>query len=226
MDGCDGRGSRRRTLRSGSACAKSRGLSLSAPCLGRRASAGRPAPTAGGARAQADALSLLEPVAIRSLSDEDRTALLTSQRISPALAFGTEPERWALLDNAGDLSLLLNEEDHLRLQCIVAGSGVRAAAERALASLAALRCELKFATDTRWGALTSSLGNLGTGMRVSVLVHLPAMSIRRHLGDELAVAHRPRCRRSRTPRGRLGDLGRPVSDQQSHLVRSHRARAN
>lgn len=139
-------------------------------------------------KAQADALTPLEPVFVRSLSDEDRTALLAAQRLSPALAAGGS-ERLVLLDGAGDLSLFVNEEDHLRLQLIVAGSGIRSAAERALFCAGALRQELKFSTDARWGYLTSSLSNLGTGMRVSVLVHLPAMALRQRLGEELAVAY-------------------------------------
>ena len=113
-------------------------------------------------RAQADALPALEPVRLRGLDDEERMALLASQRISPALARADGPERWALLDGAGDVSLLVNEEDHLRLQCIAAGSAVREAGELALTYALALRKELKFAHDARWGFLTSSLGNLGT----------------------------------------------------------------
>lgn len=140
-------------------------------------------------RAQADALPALEPILVRGLDEEDRMALLASQRISPSLARSTGPERWALIDDAGDVSLFVNEEDHVRLQKIAAGSAVREASERALCYADALRQELDFATDARWGTLTSSLSNLGTGLRVSVLVHLPAMALRRKLGDELAVAY-------------------------------------
>ena len=140
-------------------------------------------------RAQADDLPALEPLALRGLTEEDRANLTASQRISPALARSSGAERWALLDRDGDSSLFVNEEDHLRIQCLFAGSAVQDAASRASRLTAVLRRELKFATDARWGVLTSSLGNIGTGLRVSVLVHLPGMALRQKLGDQLAVAY-------------------------------------
>ncbi len=141
------------------------------------------------AAARQDDLPPLEAHALRRLSETDRANLVAAQRLSPSLVTGDLGERWALLDPVGATSLLLNEEDHLRLQHIVAGSAIRSAAARALEIADVLGQEVKFARTERWGYLTASLGNLGTGMRVSVLVHLPGMTVRQRLGDELSVAY-------------------------------------
>jgi protein arginine kinase len=141
------------------------------------------------AAARKDDLPPLEAHYLRRLSDEDRANLMAAQRLSPTLVSGDLTERWALLDRVGATSLLLNEEDHLRLQQVIAGSDVRTAAAQAQAIASVLEEEVRFAKTERWGYLTASLGNLGTGLRVSVLVHLPGMAARQRLGDELAVAY-------------------------------------
>jgi protein arginine kinase len=102
---------------------------------------------------------------------------------------GDLTERWVLLDHAGATSLLVNEEDHLRLQHIVSGSAIRKAAAAALRIAGVLEEGVRFSRAERWGYLTASLGNLGTGLRASVLVHLPGMAARQRLGDALSVAY-------------------------------------
>ncbi len=135
-------------------------------------------------------VSDLAVVGLAQLSPRDRWDLVNARRISPDLARGPVANRFALLDENGTLGLFINEEDHLRLQAVVAGNAPLAALRRAEAAQAGLARRIAFAHDTvRWGYLTASLGNVGTGMRLSLLLHLPALSFLGRVNDALRAAH-------------------------------------
>jgi protein arginine kinase len=130
----------------------------------------------------------LGPLLIDTLPEPRRTELIAAQRISPQLA-DAGPHRWALLDRVGALSILVNEEDHLRIQALAPGMAVDDALERVEAAERILALRLPFALDlARWGYLTASLSNVGTGLRVSVLLHLPALAWSGTLGGRLEAA--------------------------------------
>ena len=73
------------------------------------------------------------------------------------------------------LSLMINEEDHLRLQAMASGFQLHDAHARADAADSELEEALDFAFSDELGYLTACPTNTGTGMRASVLVHLPAL---------------------------------------------------
>ena len=73
------------------------------------------------------------------------------------------------------LSLLINDEDHLRIQVFRAGMDLEGAYAEADRLDAILDKALHFAFDPKLGYLTQDPANLGTGMRASVLLHLPAL---------------------------------------------------
>ena len=75
------------------------------------------------------------------------------------------------------LGLMLNEEDHVRLQVFSAGLSVEAALERASTEMRSISERVAFARDDDLGFLTACPTNVGTGMRASILVHLPALVI-------------------------------------------------
>lgn len=77
----------------------------------------------------------------------------------------------------GDLSIMICEEDHLRIQCIKSGLAIRQAFDEASALERKLDGELEFAYNERLGYLTHCPTNLGTAMRVSVMLFLPAFSM-------------------------------------------------
>ena len=72
-------------------------------------------------------------------------------------------------------ALMINEEDHLRLQVIKPGERLEVAYEEARKIERHLDENLNFAFDDQWGYLTACPTNLGTGLRASSLVHLPAL---------------------------------------------------
>jgi protein arginine kinase len=106
----------------------------------------------------------------------DRLFLLERHLISPVLA--KQPEnRGVLVGEDEELSLMVNEEDHLRLQGIDSGLCLSELAKTVLAADDELSRRLKVAFQPQWGFLTACPTNTGTGMRASVLVHLPALAL-------------------------------------------------
>ena len=127
------------------------------------------------AHADTERLFDLRSVEIATLSLRDRADLVDAHRISPDLAKGSS-EQYALLDIKGRISIFVNEEDHLRLQVIVAGNDPHRALREVQDVENRLAPRLKWAIDSeKWGFLTASMSNMGTGLRLSVLAHLPAL---------------------------------------------------
>jgi len=104
----------------------------------------------------------------------DRQVLVERHLVSHELGDGARP-RGILIGPQERLSLMVNEEDHLRLQAM--GSGFQLAEAWAVADKAddELGQGLDFAFSEEIGYLTSCPTNTGTGLRASVLIHLPAL---------------------------------------------------
>lgn len=80
-----------------------------------------------------------------------------------------------LVDRRQSLAIMINEEDHLRMQGIRAGLDLRTAHQLVDRADSALELGLPYAFDPRLGYLTACPTNVGTGMRASVMLHLPAL---------------------------------------------------
>lgn len=82
-----------------------------------------------------------------------------------------------LIDEKETISLMINEEDHIRLQCITSGLDLKGAYDGCNKIDSLLESKLDYAFNEKLGYLTACPTNLGTGMRASVMVHLPALTI-------------------------------------------------
>jgi len=71
------------------------------------------------------------------------------------------------------LSVLLNEEDHIKIQSIKKGLNIFDAFNEAREIDEMFKADIKYAEDEKHGYLTSSLASVGTGLRASVMVHIP-----------------------------------------------------
>ncbi len=109
------------------------------------------------------------------LDSVEKNAYVETHLASPRLAKGGEG-CGLLLSRDGDASLMLNEEDHIRLQVILVGKQIRPALEEASSLAAFCDEELPIAKRPRLGYLTACPTNLGAGMRLSVMIHLPALT--------------------------------------------------
>ncbi|MGC6427914.1 MAG: protein arginine kinase [Akkermansiaceae bacterium] len=83
------------------------------------------------------------------------------------------------------LSLMINEEDHLRIQAIRPSLQLKEAYELALSIDQYLEENVQYAFDSKWGYLTACPTNLGTGMRASSMLHLPGLVLSDQIGQVL-----------------------------------------
>jgi len=86
-----------------------------------------------------------------------------------------------ILDGDESFGIMVNEEDHIRMQIFSAGFLLKDLWEKINEKDVALSKEVPFAFDTELGYLTSCPTNVGTGMRASVMLNLPGLSILGHL---------------------------------------------
>lgn len=120
-------------------------------------------------------------------SATERSALVERHMISPDLANGSRP-RAVLVSSDESVSVMINEEDHLRIQVLEAGLAPEKALERAKAIDDVFDAALGYAFDEKLGYLTSCPTNLGTGMRVSVMLHLPALEAAHEISGMISGA--------------------------------------
>lgn len=80
-----------------------------------------------------------------------------------------------VVDRRQSLSIMINEEDHFRMQGLRPGLNLRGAYELVDKVDTELESQLPYAFDGKLGYLTACPTNLGTGMRASVMLHLPAL---------------------------------------------------
>lgn len=110
------------------------------------------------------------------LSPAEASALMEKRVIS--LDFVKSPaEKELIADTRGGLYVMVNEEDHLRIQSIKPGFDIYEAYNGADKFERLTDEKLSYAYDESFGYLTQCPTNLGTGMRVSVMLHLPALTL-------------------------------------------------
>lgn len=110
----------------------------------------------------------------------DKEVLVEKHLISPQL---TNPKKQGavVLSEDETMSIMVNEEDHIRIQCILPGLQLEEAYRQADEVDDLLEVELPYAFDEQFGYVTSCPSNTGTGMRASVMMHLPALTITKQI---------------------------------------------
>jgi protein arginine kinase len=119
-------------------------------------------------------------LSLEGASPVDRQVLIERRLISRELA-AVEGERAVVFDRNETASVMINEEDHLRLQAMRSGLQLQEAWRQANDLDDRLESRLSFAFSSRLGYLTACPTNVGTGLRTSVMLHLPALVITRQI---------------------------------------------
>jgi protein arginine kinase len=96
----------------------------------------------------------------------------------------------AVIERRQTLSLMLNEEDHLRMQAIRPGLQLTTAFNALSEIDTALEESLEFAFDPTLGYLTTCPTNLGTGLRASAMLHLPGLVLSDQIGQVLQAVNK------------------------------------
>ncbi len=124
-----------------------------------------------------------------AVTQRDADSLKENHLISPALI---ENKRFSAVLINGDrsISVMINEEDHLREQCILKGMCLRQAYRRLSEIDGKINRSIKFAYDEQLGYLTACPTNLGTGLRASVMLFLPAITINGAMREVVRIISR------------------------------------
>ncbi len=117
---------------------------------------------------------------LRDLTPLERRVLVEKHLISPQHLQSADTGA-VVVSQDETLSIMINEEDHLRLQVILSGLQLEPAWEAASRLDDALAETLDFAFREDVGYLTACPTNVGTGMRASVMTHLPALAMTNQL---------------------------------------------
>lgn len=117
---------------------------------------------------------------VDQLAGLDRQFLVERHLISREHA-EAEGARGVAIDVHEQVSLMVNEEDHLRIQVLNSGLSLQSAWEQIRQVDELIESGVTYAFSEQFGYLTACPTNVGTGMRVSVMLHLPALVITRQL---------------------------------------------
>lgn len=118
----------------------------------------------------------LQYVSMNALQPTEREVLFERHLISAEHVHDKNP-RGVAFTNDGMTSVMVNEEDHLRLQVLLPGFRLVEAFDRVRLLEEHLEDSVDLAFDSRWGYLTACPTNVGCGIRLSVMLHLPGLRI-------------------------------------------------
>ncbi|CQR48551.1 Putative ATP:guanido phosphotransferase [Paraliobacillus sp. PM-2] len=122
----------------------------------------------------------LEYISMAELQPIQKRVLVEKHLISPNLAEKSK-NSGVLISKNEQVSVMINEEDHIRMQLYFPGLQLENALKNAFAFDDWLEEKIDYAYDEQRGYLTSCPTNVGTGMRASVMMHLPALTLTRKL---------------------------------------------
>lgn len=125
-------------------------------------------------------LGSYEMIRCQEMSTMDRQAIVEKHLISKELAEESKHGAVAIRDDEV-VSIMVNEEDHLRIQVIMPGLHLDDAWKLADQLDTAFEANLPYAFSERFGYLTACPTNVGTGMRASVMMHLPGLVMTGHI---------------------------------------------
>ncbi len=127
---------------------------------------------------------------LKDLTETDAVtarSLMEQHLISPELAAGEGP-RGVILSREQDLAVMVGEEDHLRIQAMGAGLCTEECLKRAMQADDLLESVGPYAFHEKLGYLTQCPTNLGTGLRASVMLHLPALTDQGYMREVMNAA--------------------------------------
>ncbi len=144
---------------------------------------------------------------MNELSPVSRLAL-TEQHLISSEFENSQAMRALMLNDDQTISVMVNEEDHLRIQCIMSGLALDECYEAASRIDDRLDSAMGFAFSEKYGYLTQCPTNVGTGMRVSVMMNLTAL----FLSGKLTSVVKSLAKLGLTVRGMYGEGSLPYGN--------------
>ena len=113
---------------------------------------------------------------LKDIDDITKMSLVEKHIISPNFALKEETSGAMLINEDENISVMINEEDHLRIQLLGEGFDIDNLMNLGVEVDENLGKNLDYAYSEKYGYLTACPTNVGTGLRASVMVHLPALT--------------------------------------------------
>ncbi|MEY8001904.1 protein arginine kinase [Clostridium sp. Mt-5] len=140
-------------------------------------------------------------------NNNERQLYLEKHLISKNLIDNSDKTAF-ILNNKETVSIMINEEDHVRIQCITSGLNLEEVYDLSDKIDDLLEENLEYAFDEKLGYLTACPTNIGTGLRASVMMHLPALSLNNQMNGLLNAL----AQVGMTVRGLYGEGSKPVGN--------------
>ena len=126
---------------------------------------------------------------LKDIDDITKLTLIEKHVISPDFAIDKEEIGAILINEEENISIMINEEDHLRLQVFSSGMDLENLKNLIVEIDEKIDGLLDYAFSEQYGYLTACPTNVGTGMRASVMVHLPALTLTGNITKVLNVVN-------------------------------------
>jgi protein arginine kinase len=147
----------------------------------------------------------IELETFKDLTNAERDYLVGCRLVSPDFEWSL-PGRAVLIDRARSVGIMINEEDHVRVQALTAGLSFHLANRICDEAIAGLAHRLEFAFSPKFGYLSASHINLGPGKRISAMFHLIGLAQMKRLPAVIAAL----AARGISVRGLFGESSRAV----------------
>lgn len=118
----------------------------------------------------------------------EKRVLVEKHLISPQLA-EESGDGAVILSSGEDISIMINEEDHLRIQCLSPGLQLHETLQKANQLDDLIENGVDYAFDETLGYLTSCPTNVGTGIRASAMMHLPGLVLTQQIKQIIPAIH-------------------------------------
>lgn len=126
---------------------------------------------------------------LKDMDDITKMSLVEKHILSPEIVLNKEQDSSILINEEENICIMINEEDHIRLQVFTSGLDLQNTLNLAVEIDEKLNEILGFSASEKYGFLTSCPTNSGTGLRASVMVHLPALKITGNLSKLLHIVN-------------------------------------
>ena len=118
----------------------------------------------------------LKVVRLKDMDDITKLSLIEKHIISPEFAINKNEIGAIAINDEENICIMINEEDHMRIQTFFSGFNLENGLNLAIELDKSMQKNINYAYSEKYGFLTSCPTNVGTGLRASVMVHLPALT--------------------------------------------------
>lgn len=117
----------------------------------------------------------LKYLELKDMDDITKMSLVEKNLISPEYVLNKNDTGAILINSEENICIMINDEDHLKIQVYSSGFELENTLNYAIELDKKIEDILGYATNKKYGYLTSSPANCGTGLKASIMVHLPAL---------------------------------------------------